>query len=67
MNLKPNEVTLLGALSACSQLGAGQEGEKVYNYIICEKLNYNVQVCSAVIDMYANVGLWIKLFGFLVI
>lgn len=62
MDLKPNEVSVLGALSACSQLGAGQEGEKVYNYIICEKLDYNVQVCNAVIDMYAKCGLVDKAF-----
>lgn len=62
MGLKPNEVTVLGALSACSQLGAGQEGEKVYNYIIYEKLDYNVQVCNAVIDMYAKCGLVDKAF-----
>lgn len=55
--LKPNEVTVLGALSACSQLGATAEGEKVFGYIRNEKLDHNVQVCNAVIDMYAKCGL----------
>ncbi|KAK3004593.1 hypothetical protein RJ639_019088 [Escallonia herrerae] len=54
--LNPNEVTVLGALSACSQLGARQEGEKVFNYIIDRKLDDNVIVCNAVIDMYAKCG-----------
>ncbi|XP_059631486.1 pentatricopeptide repeat-containing protein At1g34160 [Cornus florida] len=54
--LRPNEITVLGALSACSQLGAIREGEKICNYIRNEKLDTNVQVCNAVIDMYAKCG-----------
>ncbi|KAF5444509.1 hypothetical protein F2P56_033635 [Juglans regia] len=53
---KPDEITVLGALSACSQLGALKEGEKVHSYIMGEKLDMNVQVCNAVIDMYAKCG-----------
>jgi pentatricopeptide repeat protein len=53
---KPNEVTVLGALSACSQLGALKEGEKIHGYIMEEKLDINVIVCNAVIDMYAKCG-----------
>lgn len=53
---KPNEVTVLGALSACLQLGALKEGEKIHGYIMEEKLDMNVIVCNAVIDMYAKCG-----------
>lgn len=53
---KPNEVTVLGALSACLQLGALKEGEKIHRYIMEEKLDMNVIVCNAVIDMYAKCG-----------
>ncbi|GFY96475.1 tetratricopeptide repeat (TPR)-like superfamily protein [Actinidia rufa] len=53
---KPNEVTVLGALSACSQLGAARDGEKIWDYIRGEKLDLNVQVCNVVIDMYAKCG-----------
>ncbi|XP_051116709.1 pentatricopeptide repeat-containing protein At1g34160 [Andrographis paniculata] len=59
----PNEVTVLGALSACSQLGAIKEGEKVYDYIRKRKLDKNVIVCNAVIDMYSKCGLVKKAFG----
>ncbi|XP_038885014.1 pentatricopeptide repeat-containing protein At1g34160 isoform X2 [Benincasa hispida] len=55
-NLRPNEVTVQGALLACSQLGALKEGENVHKYIVEEKLDMNVQVCNVVIDMYAKCG-----------
>lgn len=55
-DLKPNEVTVLGALSACSQLGAVRGGEKIHAYIVNAKLDLHVIVCNAVIDMYAKCG-----------
>lgn len=54
--MKPNEVTVLGALSACCQLGALKKGEKIHEYIMDEKLDMNVIVCNAVIDMFAKCG-----------
>ncbi|EEF35275.1 pentatricopeptide repeat-containing protein, putative [Ricinus communis] len=56
LGFKPNEITVLGALSACSQLGAFKEGEKIHEYIRSQKLDMNVQVCNAAIDMYAKCG-----------
>ncbi|WCJ44027.1 Pentatricopeptide repeat-containing protein At1g34160 [Euphorbia peplus] len=56
MGFKPNHITVLGALSACSQLGAFLQGEKIYKYIRDEDLDTNVIVCNAVIDMYAKCG-----------
>jgi len=53
---RPNEVTVLGALSACSQLGALKHGEIIHAYVVDEKLDTNVIVCNAVIDMYAKCG-----------
>lgn len=54
--LRPNEVTVLGALSACSQLGALKEGERIHRYIIDEQLDMITTVCNAVIDMYGKCG-----------
>ncbi|CAO2837642.1 unnamed protein product [Amaranthus hypochondriacus] len=56
MGLKANDVTVLGALSACSQLGALKEGDKVWCYIKEEKLDVDDTVCNAVIDMYSKCG-----------
>ncbi|XP_015072280.1 pentatricopeptide repeat-containing protein At1g34160 [Solanum pennellii] len=55
-DMEPNEVTVLGALSACSQLGANKEGELVHEYIKSKNLDCKVIVCNAVIDMYAKCG-----------
>ncbi|XP_025638550.1 pentatricopeptide repeat-containing protein At1g34160-like [Arachis hypogaea] len=49
---RPDEVTVIEALSACSQLGAVRQGEIVHRYIVDEKLDMNGIVCNAAIDMY---------------
>ncbi|XP_026391478.1 pentatricopeptide repeat-containing protein At1g34160-like [Papaver somniferum] len=54
--LKPDEVTVLGVISACSQLGSLLEGETVHSYIKESNLDKNVQVCNALIDMYYKCG-----------
>ncbi|XP_010266407.1 PREDICTED: pentatricopeptide repeat-containing protein At1g34160 [Nelumbo nucifera] len=54
--LRPNEVTVLGALSACSQLGSLHEGKMVHLYVQEEQMDTNVQVCNALIDMFAKCG-----------
>ncbi|KAK1412539.1 hypothetical protein QVD17_33881 [Tagetes erecta] len=56
VGFKPNEITVVGALSACAQLGMVQEGEKVYEYVRREKLDVNEQVCNVVIDMFGKCG-----------
>ncbi|XP_076901505.1 pentatricopeptide repeat-containing protein At1g34160-like [Bidens hawaiensis] len=51
-----NEITVLGALSACAQLGMVHAGENVYDYIKRRKLDMNEQVCNVVIDMFGKCG-----------
>ncbi|KAG9444508.1 hypothetical protein H6P81_015848 [Aristolochia fimbriata] len=52
----PNEISVIGALSACSQLGAASEGKFVHAYISEVRLDTNTRVCNALIDMYAKCG-----------
>ncbi|XP_058199362.1 pentatricopeptide repeat-containing protein At2g22410, mitochondrial [Rhododendron vialii] len=55
-NLKPNEVTMLHCLSACSQLGALDVGRWIHRYIERQKLSLNVSLGTALVDMYAKCG-----------
>ncbi|XP_068661077.1 pentatricopeptide repeat-containing protein At1g34160-like [Aristolochia californica] len=52
----PNEITVIGALSACSQLGGASEGNSVHGYISEARFDTNTRVCNALIDMYAKCG-----------
>ncbi|KAJ9164369.1 hypothetical protein P3X46_023952 [Hevea brasiliensis] len=55
-NIKPDGVTMVHCLSACSQLGALEIGIWVHHYI--EKYNIPVDVVlgTALVDMYAKCG-----------
>ncbi|XP_068643769.1 pentatricopeptide repeat-containing protein At1g34160-like [Aristolochia californica] len=52
----PDEITVVGALAACSQLGALTEGNSVHSYACEVQLDSNVRVCNALIDMYGKCG-----------
>ncbi|PIN23513.1 hypothetical protein CDL12_03761 [Handroanthus impetiginosus] len=53
---KPDEVTLVSALSACSQLGAMQLGGWIHVYIKKEGVRLNCHLITALIDMYSKCG-----------
>eukprot|EP01018_Ginkgo_biloba_P026238 Gb_36365 [translate_table: standard] len=52
----PDPVTLVSVLSACTDLGALQQGKWVHNCIIRSGFDSNIYVGSALIDMYAKCG-----------
>ncbi|XVF69661.1 hypothetical protein PTKIN_Ptkin11bG0099600 [Pterospermum kingtungense] len=54
--IKPDEVTLVYCLSACSQLGALDVGIWIHHYIEKHKLYLNVALGTALVDMYAKCG-----------
>ncbi|CAK9188438.1 unnamed protein product [Ilex paraguariensis] len=56
INVKPDEVTMVSCLSACSQLGALDVGVWIHHYIEKHKLTLNIALGTALIDMYAKCG-----------
>ncbi|VFQ88511.1 unnamed protein product [Cuscuta campestris] len=56
MNIKPDEVTMVCCLSACSQLGALEIGCWIHHFIKIHNLSLNVSLGTALIDMYAKCG-----------
>ncbi|KAJ4901708.1 hypothetical protein Rs2_15659 [Raphanus sativus] len=57
-NPKPDEITLVAALSACSQIGALESGRWIHLFIKRSRriISVNVKVCTALIDMYSKCG-----------
>ncbi|XP_059066089.1 pentatricopeptide repeat-containing protein At2g39620 [Cryptomeria japonica] len=55
-DVKPNSITMVSLLSACSVLGDLQLGMWIHNYIIRNGFESNVFVGTAVTDMYCKCG-----------
>ncbi|XP_038878567.1 pentatricopeptide repeat-containing protein At4g21065-like [Benincasa hispida] len=53
---EPSERTMVVVLSACSHLGALNQGKWVHEFIYHNRLRLNVFVGTALIDMYAKCG-----------
>lgn len=53
---KPDEVTLVSTLSACSELGAIELGGWIHVYIKKEGMRLNCHLVTALIDMYSKCG-----------
>lgn len=55
-NINPDEITMVGCLCACSQIGALDVGIWIHHYIEKHGLSINVAVGTALVDMYAKCG-----------
>lgn len=55
-DVKPNEFTMSSVLSACGRLGALEHGKWVHAYIDKCKMEIDVVLGTALIDMYAKCG-----------
>lgn len=53
---KPDAVTVVAMMSACSQTGALELGRWMDKYACDSRLVENVMVCNALVDMYAKCG-----------
>ncbi|KAK4276344.1 hypothetical protein QN277_019302 [Acacia crassicarpa] len=54
--VKPNEFTLAGCISGCSQITAIKSGRQLHSMVIKSGHLCDVFVCSALVDMYAKCG-----------
>lgn len=54
--IKPDNITLVGVLSACASIGALEFGNSVYTYASERGLQHDIFVGTALIDMYAKCG-----------
>ncbi|GER56915.1 pentatricopeptide repeat-containing family protein [Striga asiatica] len=54
--IKPNAVTLMSILPGCASLAALAKGREIHGYAIRNKLDSDVAVGSALIDMYTKCG-----------
>ncbi|KAG1334474.1 pentatricopeptide repeat-containing protein DOT4, chloroplastic-like [Cocos nucifera] len=54
--LIPDEVTMLGVISACQNLKAFDHGDRILSYIQHRGLAGSTVLCNALIDMYAKFG-----------
>ncbi|KAJ6683936.1 hypothetical protein OIU85_007613 [Salix viminalis] len=54
--VRPDEVTLVSVISACTNLGDLEMGFSVHSYIDEKGFGWMVSLCNALIDMYAKCG-----------
>ncbi|XP_052186172.1 pentatricopeptide repeat-containing protein At5g27110 [Diospyros lotus] len=53
---KPDAITFIAILTACSQLAALEQGKEIHKSITASKLESNEIVMGALLDMYAKCG-----------
>ncbi|XP_020104182.1 pentatricopeptide repeat-containing protein At5g56310-like [Ananas comosus] len=56
MPFPPDEVAMLGAVSACAALGDLEAGERVHRYVDARGFGWMVSLRNALVDMYAKCG-----------
>ncbi|XP_078432662.1 putative pentatricopeptide repeat-containing protein At5g59200, chloroplastic [Wolffia australiana] len=54
--VRPNKLTLVCALSACSQLGAFELGKWIHSYVGKHAMQLNLFLGAALVDMYCRCG-----------
>ncbi|XP_038712630.1 pentatricopeptide repeat-containing protein At1g04840-like [Tripterygium wilfordii] len=54
--VRPNELTIVSALSACARIGALKTGVQIHNYISNNAIRLNGAIGTALVDMYAKCG-----------
>ncbi|KAM7272505.1 hypothetical protein ACFE04_027168 [Oxalis oulophora] len=56
LNFKPDNIALVGALSACAQLGELHQGKKIHGYITLNRIRIDCFLSTGLVDMYSKCG-----------
>lgn len=56
VEVKPNAVTLVSVIAACSRLGASRSASMIHKYAVATGLDQDARIASALIDMCAKCG-----------
>ncbi|PSS35680.1 Pentatricopeptide repeat-containing protein [Actinidia chinensis var. chinensis] len=56
MGVKPNDLTVVSALSACAKIGALEAGVQIRKYLSSNGFRLNKAIGTALVDMYAKCG-----------
>ncbi|XP_039029819.1 pentatricopeptide repeat-containing protein At1g04840-like [Hibiscus syriacus] len=56
VGLRPNDLTLVSALSACAKIGALKAGVSIHRYIVENGFQFNQAIATALVDMYSKCG-----------
>ncbi|CAN1769991.1 Pentatricopeptide repeat-containing protein At1g04840 [Linum perenne] len=55
-DVRPNDFTVVSALSACAKIGAVETGLRIHKYITSNMFKLNAAIGTALVDMYAKCG-----------
>ncbi|XP_057487409.1 pentatricopeptide repeat-containing protein At1g04840-like [Actinidia eriantha] len=56
VGVKPNDLTVVSALSACAKVGALEAGVHIHKYLSSNGFQLNKAIGTALVDMYAKCG-----------
>lgn len=56
LGLRPNSVTMVSVISACTQLGDFERGKWVREFLVRSGIEMNMIVCTSLLDMYTKNG-----------
>ncbi|KAK7260880.1 hypothetical protein RIF29_27179 [Crotalaria pallida] len=54
--VRPDEITMVSVLSACTDLGALELGKWLESYVERKEITKSLELCNALIDMFAKCG-----------
>ncbi|KAL3512046.1 hypothetical protein ACH5RR_024763 [Cinchona calisaya] len=54
--VKPDDVPLAAALSACAQLGELEKGKRIHDFILQNRIRMSVFLLTGLVDLYAKCG-----------